>query len=121
MRKSAGNEGDIYINNTGYILGDCITGHKNTIIKIIIMNTNDKKINETVDSLNNLSKSQVVLSEAILKQRENDSQQNEALLTLTRTMENNSLANLRLAESLLKDKEIMERLLDILEQSIKTN
>lgn len=76
-----------------------------------------EKLSETVDALNNLSKTQVILSDAILKQRENDNQQNEALTALARAAENNSLANLRLSESLMKDKELMERLINILEQA----
>jgi len=114
--KIRGNENII---NSGYIAGDLVACNEYTIVNINFMD-NEKvyeKLSETVDALNNLSKTQVILSDAILKQRENDNQQNEALTALARAAENNSLANLRLSESLMKDKELMERLINILEQA----
>lgn len=107
--------------NSGYIAGDLVACNEYTIININFMENEKlyKKLSETVDALNNLSQTQVVLSEAILKQRENDNQQNEVLVTLARAAENNSLANLRLSESLIKDKVLMERLINILEQAKK--
>lgn len=114
--KIRGNENII---NSGYIAGDLVACNECTIVNINFMD-NEKvyeKLSETVDALNNLSKTQVILSDAILKQRENDNQQNEALTALARAAENNSLANLRLSDSLMKDKELMERLINILEQA----
>lgn len=66
------------------------------------------KLNETVNALNNISKSNIVLSEAILKQ-------SEANIIKARAEENNSNANLNMSKSLLKDKELIERLINIIE------
>ena len=108
--------GNINIKNTGLLVGDCVTGNK-TVVNVFFMETEIlKKLGEAVEALNNLSKTQVVLSEAILKQRENDNQQSEALVILARATENNSLANLRLSESLLKDKELMRELINVLDK-----
>ena len=116
MNKCIKTTGKININNTGLLVGYCVTGNK-TVLKIFIMESEIfKKLGEAVDALNNLSKTQVVLSEAILKQRENDNQQSEALVILARATENNSLANLRLSESLIKDKELMGQLINILDK-----
>jgi hypothetical protein len=58
--------GKINIRNTGLLVGDCVTGNK-TVIKFFNMETeNFKKLEETIESLNILSKTQVMLSEAIL-------------------------------------------------------
>lgn len=114
-------EGNNNIANTGYINGDCITGSKETIININIMDTKQilEKLSETVEALNNISKSQIILSEAILKQKDNDGKQADAFVILARAAENNSLANLNLSQSLLRDKDIVERLINILEECKK--
>lgn len=105
--------GDRNICNTGSIVIE-----NKFVIKLIVMNSNEifNKMSETVDSLNSIANSQVILAEAILKQRETDHQQSEALTCLARAAENNSLANLRLSESLIRDKDIMERLVQLLEE-----
>lgn len=101
--------------NTGY-MEDCIIGNENIILNIFMDNIIFTKLDEVVDAINNLSKNQVILSEAILKQRENDSNQSEVLVKLARAAENNSVANLRMSETLIKDKELMERLIAVLEK-----
>nr|DAE47098.1 MAG TPA: hypothetical protein [Caudoviricetes sp.] len=104
------NIGEKNIANNGYISGDCITGDKVINIKFVVMETQKilDKINETVEALNNISKSNLTLAEAILKQ-------SEANIIKARADENNSLANLNMSKSLLKDKELIEKLVNILE------
>lgn len=74
-----------------------------------------EKLNEAIEALNNISRTQAMLAEAILKQKENDAVDAEARFALARAAENNSLANLNISKSILSDKAIIERLLEIIE------
>ncbi|GEM_PF-7097958 len=112
------NKGKGNIINTGEIKGDLITGNKNVILNFNMMDYAIEfmqKLNETVEALNNICKSQVLLSEAMLKQKEIDLKDAESRLIMAKAAENNSIASLNISEALTKDKDFQERLITLLE------
>ncbi|CAA7196710.1 hypothetical protein [Chryseobacterium potabilaquae] len=113
-------EGNENIMNSGNILGSIVKVNQvhNTNVVIDIKTMEGKiieRINESVDFINNMSKSHITLSKLIQKQVENDNQHYDVILHLAQAAENNSKANLIMAESIKKDKELIERFIDIIE------
>lgn len=112
------NRGKNNIANSGNIYGDCNAIFKKYFyFKITIMDNPklEKKINDAIESLCHITKSNTALSEALLKQKDIDLKQAEADIIRAKADENNSLANLNMSKAILKDQEISERLLNLLE------
>lgn len=104
--------------NSGSIFGDCTIDNKNTYIYIVMKDNEELK--ETLNILNELMKSQQVLSDAMLKQRNIDDKHADALLSLARAAENNSLANLNISKAIVEDKNkidsnLLQKFFDLIE------
>jgi len=111
------NVGENNIANSGYINGDCNAIFKSYNFKIIFMENKklEEKVNEALESLKNITESNADLSKAILKQKDIDLIQAEADVIRAKAEENNSLANLNMSKAILRDQEISERILKLLE------
>lgn len=113
-------EGNENIMNSGNVLGNIVKGNQVQNTNIIInMHTIEEKIiekkNEVLDLTSNISKINLRLPQSIHKQAENENKSSDTILHLVKAVENNSKATLLISESIKKDKELIERLIDIIE------